>query len=251
MKTICIIPARLESSRFPGKLLALAHGKTVLQRTLEQALKCRSFSAVYVATDHEKIAQHIEKLGGKVLWTSSYPKNGTERIIEALQKKPSLQQADIVVNVQGDHPCTSPEAIEALIKILQKDRSSVMATAAIALTDEKMFHSPQVVKCVFDEQKSALYFSRSPIPYSRTGSPKGAYHHIGLYAYRTSFLLSSVGANLTPLQTEEDLEQLQILERGFKIKVALIQDPPIGVDTPEDLERLEEYLSLLPVSGSE
>lgn len=242
MKAICIIPARLESTRFPGKLLALVHGKTVLQRTWEQAIKCSSFKAVYVATNHEKIATHVEQLGGKVLWTGALPKNGTERIIEALQNNPSLQRADIVVNVQGDHPCTSPEAIEAVIKILQQDSSAVMSTAVIPLTDQKKFHSPQVCKCVFDGGKNALYFSRAPIPYSKTGVPREAYHHIGLYAYRTSFLLSSLAQPLTPLQIEEDLEQLQILERGFKIKVALIQDPPFGVDTPEDLACLQEYL---------
>ncbi|MCC6127794.1 MAG: 3-deoxy-manno-octulosonate cytidylyltransferase [Chlamydiae bacterium] len=244
MKPICIIPARLESTRFPGKLLALAQGKTVLQRTWEQAMNCSAFSAVYVATDHEKIGSHIEQLGGNVLWTASHWKNGTERIIEALQKNPSLQRAKIVVNVQGDHPCTSPEAMQSVIKILGSDPSAVMSTAAIPLTDEKAFYSSQVPKCVFDGQKNALYFSRAPIPYSRTGVPKGAYHHIGLYAYRTSFLLSSLGHPLTPLQEQEDLEQLQILERGFKIKVALIQDPPIGVDAPEDLARLEAYLQM-------
>lgn len=214
----------------------------MLQRTWEQALGCSSFSSVYVATDHEKIAQHIEQLGGNVLWTSSHWKNGTERIIEALQKNPHLQRAKIVVNVQGDHPCTSVAAMEAVIKILEKDDQAMMSTAARPLTDEKAFHSPQVVKCVFDGKKNALYFSRAPIPYSRTGAPIGAYHHIGLYAYRTPFLLSSLGQPLTPLQVGEDLEQLQILERGFRIKVALVKDPPIGVDTPEDLARLEEYL---------
>ncbi len=242
MNAICIIPARFNSSRFPGKLLAKALGKTILQRTFENARSCAAFKKLYVATDHEYIAKHIEELGGDVIWTSSSCANGTQRLIEALQKKPELQQADIVLNVQGDHPCTSPEAMEAVISLLQEDKEAVMSTAAIPLKDLKHFHSPHIVKCVFDQHQNALYFSRAPIPYCREGVPNGAYHHLGLYAYRTSFLLSSLEKALTPLQLQEDLEQLNVLEKGLRIKIAIVNDPPFGVDTPEDLALLEAHL---------
>ncbi|MDP1608042.1 MAG: 3-deoxy-manno-octulosonate cytidylyltransferase [Chlamydiales bacterium] len=243
MKAICIIPARFNSSRFPGKLLAEVLGKTVLQRTLENALRCKALSQVYVATDHELIAKHIEMLGGQVLWTSPACQNGTLRIIEALKKNPDLQQADIILNVQGDHPCTSPESMEAVVQILKQDPKAVMATSVIPLKDPKTFRSPHVVKCVFDLEQNALYFSRSPIPYSTQAVPKNAYHHIGLYAYRTKFLLSSLPPVLTPLQEEEDLEQLHILEKGFSIKVALTNDPPLAIDTPGDLKAFKAYLA--------
>lgn len=243
MTAICIIPARFNSSRFPGKLLAQVLGKTVLQRTLENALRCKALSQVYVATDHELIAKHIETLGVPVLWTSPSCQNGTLRIIQALKENPHLQQANIILNVQGDHPCTSPESMEAVVQILKKTPKAVMATSAIPLKDPVAFRSPHVVKCVFDLEQNALYFSRSPIPYSTQEVPKNAYHHIGLYAYRTDFLLSSLSSALTPLQQEEDLEQLHVLEKGFNIKVALTNDPPLAVDTPDDLKAFIAYLS--------
>ncbi|MBS0625367.1 MAG: 3-deoxy-manno-octulosonate cytidylyltransferase [Verrucomicrobia bacterium] len=247
MKAICIIPARYNSSRFPGKLLALAHGKTILQRTFESALRCKKLSDLFVATDDEQIASHIQKLGGQIIWTSPHCKNGTERIAEALTLKPELQKADIIVNLQGDHPCTTPDAISAIIGLLRDDPGASMSTAAVPLHDPIDFFSPHVVKCLFDQHFNALYFSRSPIPYSPRGMPKKAYHHIGLYGYRTPFLLSTLAAPPTELQLEEDLEQLKTLELGYRIKVAVINDTPLGVDTPQDLVRLETHLKSLVV----
>lgn len=242
MKTICIIPARFNSGRFPGKLLAMAWGKTILQRTYESALRCKNLDGLYVATDDEKIAAHIQKLGGEVIWTSPQCKNGTVRIAEAMNKRPELQKADIIVNLQGDHPCTSPEAIGAVVDLLKNDPEATMSTAAVVLKDLTDFQSPHVVKCVFDKNHNALYFSRSPIPYSHRGMPRKAYHHVGLYAYRTPFLLSLLDLPRTELQIEEDLEQLQAMELGYRIKVAVIDDVPLGVDTPMDLVRLENHL---------
>jgi 3-deoxy-manno-octulosonate cytidylyltransferase (CMP-KDO synthetase) len=247
MTAICIIPARFHSTRFPGKLMKKVHGKTVLQRTFENALRSPSLSAVYVATDHELIAEHIESLGGKVLWTSAGCLNGTARLIEALKKNPKLQEADLVVNVQGDHPCVSSASIEAALEILQQDPQAVMSTLAVPFKDIASFRSPHAVKCVVDLHQNALYFSRSPIPYSPRGLPKNAYHHIGLYIYRTPCLLSLFDTFPTPLQLEEDLEQLYILEQGFKIKVAFSEDPPLAVDTSQDLNVLEHHLQQIVV----
>jgi 3-deoxy-manno-octulosonate cytidylyltransferase (CMP-KDO synthetase) len=220
----------------------MARGKTVLQRTFENAARCTELDGLYVATDDEQIATHIKKLGGEVVWTSHLCKNGTERIAEAMRKKPELQQADIIVNLQGDHPCTSPEAIGAVVDLLKNDSTAMMSTAAVPLKDFADFHSPHVVKCLFDWNYNALYFSRAPIPYSHRGMPRKAYHHVGLYAYRSEFLLSMLDRPSTELQVEEDLEQLQVLEMGYRIKVAVIDDVPIGVDTPQDLAWLETHL---------
>jgi 3-deoxy-manno-octulosonate cytidylyltransferase (CMP-KDO synthetase) len=244
MSTICMIPARFNSSRFPGKLLERARGKTVLQRTFENASRCKELDAIYVATDDERIATHMDQLGAEVIWTSIGCKNGTERIAEALKIRPELQQAEIVMNVQGDLPCTSAESIGSVVRLLKNDGGAVMATAVVLIKNAKEFYSPHVVKCVFDHQSNALYFSRSPIPYSRQGMPKKAYHHIGLYAYRTKFLLSLLERTPTELQIEEDLEQLQVMELGFKIKVAVVEDIPLGIDTPQDLRKLKKQLAL-------
>ena len=180
MAIACVIPARFESSRFPGKLLYKAQGKTVLQRTFEQAVQCPELSALFVATDDERIAHHVSELGGEVIWTSRSCPNGTERIIEALQKEPRLQASSCIVNLQGDHPCTQPETIGAIIQALRSDPLAAMSTAATPILNREEYLSPHVVKCVFDSRGNALYFSRSPIPHVAPGSPLVAYAHIGI-----------------------------------------------------------------------
>ncbi len=238
MSVICVIPARYNSTRFPGKLLAKAQGKTVLQRTYECALRCPDVDRLYVATDDERIGEHVGQFGGEVLWTSSKPRDGTERIIEALSRHEKLQQAGAILNLQGDHPCTSPNTMSAIVQALLSDPHAAMSTAAAPIRDPRDFLAPQVVKCVFDKSGSALYFSRSPIPYK---SPAG-FLHIGIYCYRRSLLEQLGSLPPTPLQECEDLEQLKILEWGYRIKVALVEEKTPSVDIPEDLDKLEEYL---------
>ena len=185
---ICIIPARLHSTRFPEKLLALANGKSVLQRTYECALKSKKIDGLWIATDHPKIANHVQGFGGKVIWTSESCKNGTERIADALQREPLLQRADIVINLQGDHPCTAPNTIDQIAQLLMDDFQTKIATAVRPIVNREDYLSPHVVKCVFDHQGRALYFSRSPIPYfKKEYEIHRAFQHIGIYAYRTSF----------------------------------------------------------------
>ncbi len=246
MRTICVIPARLNSSRFPGKLLEKAQGKTVLERTLERALRCPFIDYTYVATDSEPIAEHIQAMGANVVWTSPTCRNGTERIAEAVKTSPEIGQADIIVNLQGDHPCTNPQTLGAVVQALQLDPEALVSTAVTHLTDRTDFLSPHVVKCVFDQNFNALYFSRAPIPHC-AGDVK-AYAHIGLYAYRRAFF-DLPPLSPTPLQLSEDLEQLQILERGYRIKVAVVEEMPLGVDTPQDLVKLEQYLCQLNTSS--
>jgi 3-deoxy-manno-octulosonate cytidylyltransferase (CMP-KDO synthetase) len=236
MRTICVIPARFHSSRFPGKLLQKAAGRTVLERTLEKALRCPFIDYTYVATDHEEIARHIEAIGAEVVWTSPECRNGTERVAEAIQK---IAPADIIVNLQGDHPCTDPQTISAVVNVLREDREALLSTAVTPIETQDDYLSPHVVKCVFDEHRNALYFSRSPIPYCK--NEIHAYAHIGIYGYRKTFFdLPAIPP--TPLQQSEDLEQLQILERGYRMKVAIVEEKPLGIDTPQDLIKLEQFL---------
>ncbi|MBM3183753.1 MAG: 3-deoxy-manno-octulosonate cytidylyltransferase [Chlamydiae bacterium] len=242
MSLTCIIPARYHSTRFPGKLLAVAQGKTVLQRTFESALKCPLFNSVYVATDHEAIRNHILDLGGNVLWTSSNPINGTERLIEALRLYPSLQKTPYLFLLQGDHPCTSSKTLGAIASALIENPDAQVSTGVFPIQDPEEFFSPHTVKCVFTKAGKALYFSRSPIPYHREGNPLNAFGHLGIYCYRTNFLETYARVPTTPLQKEEDLEQLKILESGYHIQVARVDEKTPSVDIPSDLEKLEEYL---------
>lgn len=239
MKTVCVIPARFQSGRFPGKLLAKVQGKTVLQRTFESALRCPDLDALYVATDDERIAEHIRSLNGEVIWTSPTCKNGTERIAEAFFLHTPLQSASFIVNLQGDHPCTEPTTISAILEILKQNPSALASTAVCKLQNEEEYLSPHLVKCVFDQEYNALYFSRSPIPF---GNFSHAYGHIGIYCYRSSFFLDLQKKPPTPLQLLEDLEQLKILEWGYQMKVAVVDETPLGIDTPQDLAKLEQVL---------
>jgi 3-deoxy-manno-octulosonate cytidylyltransferase (CMP-KDO synthetase) len=199
---------------------------------------------VFVATDDARIAKHVEGLGVKAIWTLPTHINGSERIAEALEKTPALAQAEIILNLQGDHPCMLPTSMQAAIDILENDPDAMMSTIATPILSLEDFLAPQIVKVVVSRTGDGLYFSRAPIPYCKTGLPKSALQHIGLYCYRRSFLLKYPQMASTPLQLQEDLEQLKVLEEGFRIKVAIVNEQCIGVDIPSDLTRLEELLRL-------
>lgn len=249
MSVCCVIPARMNSSRFPGKLLQKANGKTVLQYTFEKAKMCPSIDALFVATDHETIAAHVRELGGEVIFTSPTCANGTERIYEAIQKHPVLQKSDLIINLQGDHPCTEPSTLSALIQLLREDPKASMATAVTLLVDQERFLSPHVVKCVFDKHQNALYFSRAPIPYTKEGDDVKAYAHIGIYGYKTPFFKEIFENPPSFLQEKEDLEQLRVLENGHRIKIAVVEETILGIDTPKDLEKLKEIVCHLNISS--
>lgn len=242
MTTACVIPARLNSSRFPGKLLEKANGKTVLQYTFEKATACREIDEVFVATDNEQIAEHILSLGGKVIWTSPSCENGTLRIYDAYSHDARLQKARYIVGLQGDHPLTQPETIHAILKALRSDPKAKMATAVTRIEEIGDFQSPHIVKCVFDQDQNALYFSRSPIPYHTNNQMLNAYGHIGIYCYESAFLKKFFSLDPSTLQRLEDLEQLKVLENGFRVKIAVVKEKILGIDTPKDLERFKEIL---------
>ncbi len=244
-EAIGIIPARFASTRFPGKPLALIAGKSLIRRVYENAMSCKALDRIVVATDDERIARHVSEFGGEVILTSSDCKTGTDRLAEVVRKDPHCQEYPIVVNVQGDEPCLSMEAIEKVVELLQGDPTAVSATTVSFLTSAEEAMSSSVVKCVKDMQDNALYFSRSLIPSSKEliFNPKTVYYrHLGLYAYRREFLLQYATLDRSPAEQAEDLEQLRILEHGYRMKVAVVKASGIDVNYPEDIQKVESYL---------
>lgn len=240
---VVLIPARLSSSRLPGKALADIHGKPMVVRVAEQAAKSRA-ERVVVATDHADIAAACEAHGVEVVMTAATHESGSTRLAEAV-KTLKLPQHQIVVNVQGDEPLIEPELINRTAEVLVENNVQ-MATAAHRIHDFEEFMNPNAVKVVLDKNRNALYFSRAPMPYPRDAMLKGeqsvpenALRHIGIYAYRAGFLQRYAEMNVSPLETAESLEQLRVLWHGFPIAVEITaQAPAAGVDTPEDLARV-------------
>ena len=244
-KIIGIIPARYGSTRFPGKILAPIAGKTLIQRTYENASQNSILQQLIIATDDDRIYDHVETFGAKAVMTSITCPTGTDRLVEAVKHSLNLAGADIIVNIQGDEPCLDPQIITQIVTLLINDPEAVMSTAAIQIHSEEEAHNPSAVKCVIDSQQNALYFSRALIPAGHSGRmlPNTAYYrHIGIYAYRAHFLLKYADLPKTPSQLAEDLEQLKVIEHGFRIKVAIVDSFSIGVDTPKDIQKVEQWL---------
>jgi 3-deoxy-manno-octulosonate cytidylyltransferase (CMP-KDO synthetase) len=246
-----IVPARMRSTRLPGKMLADIHGKPLVAWVVEQAAKSGAQSVV-VATDHDDIAQALAARGVKVIPTSPEHPTGTDRLAEAVDAL-RLDDDEIVVNVQGDEPLIDPALIVAVAEALADRPQASIATAAHPIHDAKTFFDPNVVKVVLDSASCAEYFSRAPIPYardafarSREQLPDGfpAYRHIGIYAYRVRFLREYSTLAQTPAERFEALEQLRALGHGHRIAVALWPGAlEAGVDTAEDLERVRKRLA--------
>lgn len=244
-RVLGVIPARYGSVRFPGKPLANISGKTLIQRTYENALRCPSIESLIVATDHPAIFEHVQSFGGQVFMTSSQCPTGSDRIAEVLRAEKQFLDADIIVNVQGDDPCIDPKSLDSVIAVLKADPSCVVATPVVKIESEEEALSPHVVKCVLDQNHCALYFSRSLIPGNKRGlyDPLQTYYrHLGIYVYRREFLLEYGQLPTTPLQLTEDLEQLKILELGHRIKVAVVNESSPDVNVPEDIKKIEQLL---------
>jgi 3-deoxy-manno-octulosonate cytidylyltransferase (CMP-KDO synthetase) len=244
MKTVIVIPARLNSRRFPRKMLTPFNGTPLLQASYKNALHSKEADRVVVATEDLEIYERCQEWGAPVLMTGKHT-NGTARMGELLTSK-SLK-GDVWVNVQGDEPALNPEIIDQLIREIKAGAS--IATAVTPIECEEELYSPSCVKCVFNLKGHALYFSRSPIP-----SKGKAYRHIGIYAFSHQALEEILTLKETPLQQAEDLEQLKILEHGIPLTVCQVTEKSFGVDTKEDLERLEqlwkENTSSSPVESS-
>lgn len=234
-----IIPARYESTRFRGKPLVRICNKPMLQWVYEAARSCTLIDHVIIATDHEKIKQAAESFGARVCMTASTHATGTDRVAEVAQHL----DAHIIVNLQGDEPLLVPAVIsEALMPVLE-DETLPLSTLKTIIDDETDILNPNVVKVVTDINDCALYFSRSPIPFRKDNKPSGAmFRHIGLYVFRKDFLLTFSRLPRTMLEKAENLEQLRALEHGYRIKVPTSNYKPVGVDTPEDVARVETIL---------
>lgn len=241
---IGVIPARYASTRFPGKPLADIKGKTLIQRTYENAKLCKALDLVVVATDDKRIFEHVKSFGGDVVMTSEECPTGTDRIAEVIRGTRAYDKAQIIINIQGDEPCLDPDVITKVVEILENDPQAVMSTAIVPLLPEEAGNS-SVVKCVIDKLHNALYFSRALIPagLSLSMQPKVHYYkHMGIYGYRRDFLLHYAQLTSTPLMLAESLEQLKVLEHGYRIKAAVVTGESIGVDLPEDIKKVEQLL---------
>jgi 3-deoxy-manno-octulosonate cytidylyltransferase (CMP-KDO synthetase) len=242
MRVLAFIPARFESTRFPGKPLALIAGSPMIEHVYSRALSCPEVSAVFVATDDERIAGCVGGFGGKAIRTQQTHPSGTDRIAEAVQGL-RLAEEELIVNIQGDQPLFEPSIISDLIKPLKENDRIQMSTLIFRITDEKEVEDPKHVKVVADKKGFALFFSRSPIPYFRDSkSKKVHYKHLGFYAYRPAFLRTFASLPIGQLESAEKLEQLRALEHGFKIKTVETAFDSIEVDTPEDLKRVEAMI---------
>ena len=239
MKALCIIPARYASTRLPCKPLKDICGKPMICRVYERAKLARSVDEVIVATDDERILRAVEFNHGRAMMTRADHKTGTDRLAEVAEK---FTDVDIIVNVQGDEPLIESSLIDELIAQFD-DENLQMATVAVDLDDEDEMKNPNNVKVVIDKKNNALYFSRSLIPYPRNVGKSKVFKHIGIYAYRRNFLLEYSKMPSTPLEESESLEQLRALENGYKIRVIKSDCKFIGVDTEEDLKRVNEIWS--------
>ncbi len=267
MTAIVIIPSRYDSTRFPGKPLAPLNGKPLIRHVYENSKKSKLAEDVIVATDSENIFNAVLEFGGKAVMTSKEHASGTDRIAEAAV----ALDYDIIVNVQGDEPLIKAEMIDDVIRLLD-DKRAAMGTLVKKIEDPEEMFDPNVVKAVFDKDGFAMYFSRAPIPFSRdlfraeeqksgrAEAPKNCqitlelwnfgtlelfmYKHIGIYSYRRYALLNLAKMEPVELEKTEKLEQLRALVNGFRIKVKETTYETVGVDTPQDLERVKKWLSL-------
>lgn len=240
------IPARYASSRFPGKPLALIAGKPMIERVWARAvLAAGDADDVYVATDDDRIAKAVDGFGGQYVMTRPDHENGTERLAELVDRL-ALDDAEIVVNVQGDEPVISPDIIRLVGEALREHPEAALSTAAEKFTNPADAESPDMVKTVLDKFGYAHYFSRATIPHIRDGMDGESpfLRHIGIYAYRARTLRTLKDAEPAPTEELEKLEQLRALWHGMKIHVSLYDGPPsIGVDTPTDIGRVEAFLA--------
>jgi 3-deoxy-manno-octulosonate cytidylyltransferase (CMP-KDO synthetase) len=243
-----VIPARFASSRYPGKALATLAGKPMIEHVWERANMSRYLSDVLVATDDDRIANAVHKFGGRVRMTRADHPTGTDRLAEIA----SSEDAVLYVNIQGDEPLIDPEAIDAAILTVHGDDAVDMGTLKKQIADPTDIVNTNVVKVVTNLLGDAIYFSRCPIPYERdgqTGVPV-YFKHIGLYVYRREFLLRYPDLAVGPLEQAERLEQLRALENGYRIRVAATDYESLGVDTPEDLERVNQLFMVSDSLGS-
>lgn len=246
MRILCVIPARYASTRLPGKPLRDIAGKPMICRVYDRAAMARTLSGVIVATDDERILRAVEEHGGRAMMTAREHPTGTDRLAEVAEAYPDME---LIINVQGDEPLIEPALIDELGRAFGSDETLQMATVMTPMEDKEERINPNNVKVVTDRNGFALYFSRSLIPFPRNETECPVYKHIGIYAYRREFLLEYAKMTPTPLERTESLEQLRALENGYRIKCVLSDARFVGVDTEEDLEKVNAIYRELENKG--
>jgi 3-deoxy-manno-octulosonate cytidylyltransferase (CMP-KDO synthetase) len=239
-RVVAVIPSRYQSTRLPGKPLALIAGKPMVEHVYRRAAEARRVEAVVVATDDPRVADAVAGFGGVAVMTRADHATGTDRLAEVA----GALDGEVVLNVQGDEPLMTADAIDAVAGLLLSRPQDQMATLRRRTDDDTDLDNPGIVKLVVDREGYALYFTRSRVPFVRAGHPTPAYwRHLGLYAYRRPFLATLADLPPTPLEQAEGLEQLRALEHGYRISTAETSADTIGVDTPEDLERVRQFMA--------
>jgi 3-deoxy-manno-octulosonate cytidylyltransferase (CMP-KDO synthetase) len=243
MTIIGIIPARFASTRLPGKPLLSDTGRPLIQHVVDAARRSKRLTRIIVATDDVRILDTVREFGGEAVMTRSDHPTGTDRVAEVAR---AIPDAEIIVNLQGDEPEVLGETLDLVAGLLLDNPDTPMATVATPIRDRSVYDDPSCVKVVRSASGRALYFSRSPIPFVRDGgfdpsaTPPQSLLHLGLYAYRRDFLLRLAELPPSPLEGLEKLEQLRVLEAGYPIAVGIVDEPSVGIDTPEDYRRFVE-----------
>lgn len=237
-ETAIIIPARYDSTRLKGKPLIEVKDKPIIQWVWEKAVKANLADRVIVATDNERIYETALMFGAEAEMTLDTHTSGSDRIAEVIERHPEISY---IVNLQGDEPLITPESIDEVIKGVKNDGADI-STLIRVLKDRKEIENPNCVKCVFDNNGYALYFSRSKIPYERNQGFAPIYGHLGIYGYKREALLKMTNLPQSPLELAESLEQLRALQAGMKIKTFVVDFIPIGIDTIDDLRQFEEII---------
>ena len=235
-QTAIIIPARYGSSRLEGKPLLKAGGKYIIEWVWEKAAHCKKIDRVIVATDDERIYSACKEFDAEVEMTSVNHNSGSDRIAEVAKRHPEIAY---IINVQGDEPLIEPENIELVRKNVVEDSNADISTLVREITDKDEVNNPNLVKCIFDVNNYAMYFSRTKIPFERNEGKTKFYGHLGIYGYKKEALFKMTSLPQTTYEMAESLEQLRALQNGMKIKVAIVKNIPVGIDTPEDFEKFK------------
>lgn len=237
-KILCVIPSRIASTRLKRKAVLPVQGKPMVQWVYENASRCKAITKVIVATDSEEIASIITNVGGQVEMTDPDIQTGSDRAAVVAEKFPEM---DVIINLQGDEPFIKPKMLEQLVAPWLNGENPEMTTLAYPLDLKNKYHPPGFVKVITDLFGNAIYFSRAPIPYFRTEEKAPVYNHMGLYAFRRDFLLKYKNLPQTPLEKTESLEQLRVLEHGYKIRVCLTEGNTLEINTPEEYELAQHF----------
>ncbi len=240
-QTAVIIPARYGSSRLEGKPLLKAGGKYIIEWVWSKCSKCNMIDRVIVATDDDRIYNACKEFGAEVEMTSKEHKSGSDRIAEVAKRHPEIAY---IINVQGDEPLIEPDNIELVRQGVVDDKSADISTLVREITDMEEVNNPNLVKCIFDVNNFAMYFSRSKIPYERNEGKSKFYGHLGIYGYKKDALFKMTSLPQTTYEMAESLEQLRALQNGMKIKVSVVENVPVGIDTIEDFNKFKAMVEV-------